>query len=33
MESQHYIAAADLVISKPDWGIVSEAVCDCRPCL
>jgi UDP-N-acetylglucosamine:LPS N-acetylglucosamine transferase len=28
MESQHYIAAADLIISKPGWGVVSEAVCD-----
>lgn len=27
IESQNYIAAADLVITKPGWGIVSEAVC------
>ncbi|WP_051157501.1 hypothetical protein [Anoxybacillus ayderensis] len=31
IESQHYIAAADLVISKPGWGIVSEAVCSGKP--
>jgi uncharacterized protein (TIGR00661 family) len=33
IESQHYIAAADLVISKPGWGIVSEAVCARKPLL
>jgi len=33
IESQHYIAAADLVISKPGWGIVSEAVCAQKPLL
>jgi uncharacterized protein (TIGR00661 family) len=33
IESQHYIAAADLIISKPGWGIVSEAVCACKPLL
>lgn len=33
LESQHYIAAADLVISKPGWGIVSEAVCNRKPLL
>lgn len=32
-ESQHYIAAADLVISKPGWGIVSEAICARKPLL
>lgn len=25
MELQHYIAAADLIIAKPGWGVVSEA--------
>lgn len=33
LESQNYIAAADLVISKPGWGIVSEAVCARKPLL
>ncbi|XWN52055.1 hypothetical protein L0P96_13005 [Anoxybacillus flavithermus] len=33
IESQNYIAAADLVISKPGWGIVSEAVCARKPLL
>jgi len=33
LESQHYIAAADLVISKAGWGIVSEAVCNRKPLL
>ncbi|WP_297991032.1 hypothetical protein [Anoxybacillus sp.] len=33
VESQHYIAAADLVISKPGWGIVSESVCAHKPLL
>jgi UDP-N-acetylglucosamine:LPS N-acetylglucosamine transferase len=33
IESQHYIAAADFVISKPGWGIVSEAVCARKPLL
>ncbi|KIP21015.1 hypothetical protein JV16_01740 [Anoxybacillus ayderensis] len=33
LESQHYIAAADFVISKPGWGIVSEAVCARKPLL
>ena len=33
IESQHYIATADLVISKPGWGIVSEAVCVRKPLL
>jgi len=32
-ESQNYIAAADLVISKPGWGTLSEAVCAHRPLL
>jgi len=30
-ESHNYIASADLVISKPGWGIVSEAVCAGKP--
>jgi uncharacterized protein (TIGR00661 family) len=33
IESQNYIAAADFVISKPGWGIVSEAVCNRKPLL
>lgn len=33
IESQHYIAAADFVISKPGWGIISEAVCNRKPLL
>ncbi|MDQ0162535.1 hypothetical protein [Aeribacillus alveayuensis] len=33
IESQHYIAVADLIISKPGWGIVSEAGCACKPLL
>jgi uncharacterized protein (TIGR00661 family) len=33
IESQHYIAAADFVISKSGWGIVSEAVCTHKPLL
>lgn len=33
VESQHYIAVADLVISKPGWGIVSESVCAHKPLL
>jgi hypothetical protein len=32
-ESQWYIAAADIVFSKPGWGTVSEAVCAHRPLL
>ncbi|MFC5652882.1 glycosyltransferase [Paenibacillus solisilvae] len=32
-ESQNYLAAADLVISKPGWGTVSEAVCFNKPLL
>jgi uncharacterized protein (TIGR00661 family) len=33
IESQHYIAAADLVITKAGWGTVSEAVCYSKPLL
>jgi UDP-N-acetylglucosamine:LPS N-acetylglucosamine transferase len=32
-ETQNYIAACDLVISKPGWGTVSEAVRSERPLL
>lgn len=30
-ESQHYLAASDIVISKPGWGTVSEAFCFGKP--
>lgn len=33
IESQNYIAAADLVISKSGLGIVSEAICAHKPLL
>ena len=32
-ESQNYLAISDLVISKPGWGTVSEAVCLNKPLL
>jgi UDP-N-acetylglucosamine transferase subunit ALG13 len=32
-ETQNYIAACDMVISKPGWGTVSEAIQSCRPLL
>jgi uncharacterized protein (TIGR00661 family) len=32
-ETQHYIAACDMVISKPGWGTVSEAIQSRRPLL